>query len=111
VATWKAIEGKQPKDPAVDEDMMNIRGYELLVRGRTAAAIEVLRLVATVHPGSANAHDSLGEAYAAAGDRARAIAEYEAAAARLDADPRIPIANKPRFKQHGQEMLAKLRAP
>jgi tetratricopeptide (TPR) repeat protein len=111
VAAWKAIEKKQPKDPAVDEGMMNIRGYELLARGRKAQAIEVLRLVVAVHPGSANAHDSLGEAYAAAGDKKRAIAEYEQAIARVAADPKMPAANKSRLKKNAEEALAKLRAP
>ena len=111
VAAWKAIAKKQPKDPAVDEDRMNIRGYELLARGRKAQAIEVFRLVVAVHPESANAHDSLGEAYAAAGDKKRAIAAYEQALARIAADPKVPAANKPRLKQHAQEALAKLRAP
>jgi CubicO group peptidase (beta-lactamase class C family) len=111
VAAWKAIEKERPKDPAVDEDSMNIRGYELLARGQTDAAALVLSLVAAAHPDSANAHDSLGEAYAAAGDKRRAIAAYEAAKARLAADKRIPVADKPRFARRVDEALAKLRGP
>lgn len=111
VAAWKALARTQPKDPAADEAAINGYGYELLQRRRTAAAIEIFRLVVAVHPGSANAHDSLGEAYAAAGDKPRAIAAYEAALAKLAADPRIPAANKPRYRKRAEAQLAKLRAP
>jgi hypothetical protein len=43
-----------------------------------------------------------------AGDTAKAIAEYKLALERLDADPRIEPANKPTFRKHAEEMLAKL---
>ena len=44
---------------------------------------EYIRANADAFPKSANAHDSLGEAYEAAGDRAQAVAAYEEAV-RLD---------------------------
>ncbi len=72
VAAWKERERADPKEPAIDEDNVNVLGYELIGRGKLDDAIAVLRLVAAVHPDSANAHDSLGEAYATAGDKARA---------------------------------------
>lgn len=59
------------------EPSLNQLGYALLGRGKTAEAIEVFTLTVNAFPRSANAHDSLGEAYAAAGDVARAIASYE----------------------------------
>jgi uncharacterized membrane protein len=54
----------------------NALGYQLLGRGQTAAAIRVFRLNAETYPRSANAVDSLAEAYLASGDRANAAGEY-----------------------------------
>jgi len=54
----------------------NALGYQLLGRGQTEAAIRVFRLNAETYPRSANAVDSLAEAYLAGGDRTRAAAEY-----------------------------------
>lgn len=62
---------------AFPEFMLNNLGYALLRRHKTADAIAVFRMVVDSFPQSANAYDSLGEAYAAAGDVARAIANYE----------------------------------
>ena len=53
--------------------------YQLMWRNRIADAIEMLERNAADHPESANVHDSLGEAYEHAGDRARAIECYRRA--------------------------------
>jgi CubicO group peptidase (beta-lactamase class C family) len=111
VAAWKERERANPKDPTINDDEVNLLGYRLMGGGKLDDAIAVLRLVATVHPDSANAHDSLGEAYMTAGDKPRAIAEYEATLATLDKDPRVGPGQKPRFRKHAEEQLAKLRAP
>ncbi len=67
-------------DPALyfDERELNALGYRLLGRGRAAEAVLVLELAARRFPGSWNAHDSLGEAYAAAGRYGDAVLSYEA---------------------------------
>jgi tetratricopeptide (TPR) repeat protein len=62
-------------DASVEREM-NRLGYELLERGRTGDAVEVLRLTAAVFPDSWNAHDSLGEAYLADGNTELARMEY-----------------------------------
>jgi len=59
------------------EFMLNNLGYALLRGDKVTEAIAVFRLVVDSFPQSANAYDSLGEAYAAAGDVDRAIANYE----------------------------------
>ena len=59
----------------------NRLGYRLLGADKTDTAIEIFRLNAETHPASANVHDSLGEAYLAAGQTALAIASYERAVA------------------------------
>lgn len=60
-----------------DEREMNQLAYELLGNGNTAAALTVLRMNVELFPRSANVYDSLGEALAAAGERAEAIRNYQ----------------------------------
>jgi tetratricopeptide (TPR) repeat protein len=66
-------------DPSTAE--LNRVGYDLLRAANTASAIDVFRLNVRVHPDYANGWDSLGEAYAANGNRDQAIAAYERALA------------------------------
>jgi tetratricopeptide (TPR) repeat protein len=61
---------------AETEAAINGLGYRLLGLQRIEDAIAVFALNVESYPGSANAHDSLAEAYLAAGDRERAIAHY-----------------------------------
>lgn len=69
------------EDPAVaanldSEPTINALGYDLLARPWPDAAVALLRLNVERFPTSANAHDSLGEAYAATGDRESALRHY-----------------------------------
>lgn len=64
-------------DEAINEDQLNRLGYDLLGAQRVKDAIEVFRLNVEEHPQSANTYDSLGEAYAAAGDKEQAIKNYQ----------------------------------
>ncbi len=57
----------------------NALGYRLMQAKRFADAIEVLKLNVEDYPRSANAYDSLGEAYSISGDKAAAIMTYEKA--------------------------------
>jgi len=58
------------------ERPVNSLGYELLGAKNTQEAIQIFELNVRTHPDSFNAYDSLGEAYAAAGDRQRAVESY-----------------------------------
>ncbi|HJV42918.1 serine hydrolase [Caulobacter sp.] len=85
-----ALAGQEPADPAAtvaafraahpgftaDEHELNDWGYRLLAFGKPRSALAVLKLTADLNPTSGNAFDSLGEAYAANGDTASAIAAY-----------------------------------
>ena len=64
------------------ESVINNIGYGLLWMGRVDDAVAVFRSNVRRHPRSANAHDSLGDAYAAAGDWERASESYAQAVAR-----------------------------
>ena len=57
------------------EDDLNNWGYALLNKDVTAA-VEVFKLNTMLHPESANAFDSLGEAYIKAGNTQMAIENY-----------------------------------
>ena len=65
-----------PSDYYIDEAMINTLGYYLLSRERIDDAVEMFKLNTEAFPESANAYDSLGEAYAARGDTELAIASY-----------------------------------
>jgi tetratricopeptide (TPR) repeat protein len=65
---------------------INSLGYELLGARRLDQAIEVFKLNTAAFPRSANAFDSLGEAYKTRGDREQAIRSYEKA---LELDPNM----------------------
>jgi hypothetical protein len=62
---------------ALGEETVNSIGYALLRDGKVQDAVTVFEWNAEDHPESWNAHDSLGEALAAAGESARAIKAYE----------------------------------
>jgi tetratricopeptide (TPR) repeat protein len=66
-------------------------GSDLLAAKNGRDAIEVLELNARLFPGSASAHAALADAYAAAGDTARARQHYERA---LAIDPNNEAARK-----------------
>jgi hypothetical protein len=59
------------------EARVNALGYKLLNDKRADDAIVAFRVNADTHPKSANAFDSLGEAYDLAGRKTEAIAAYE----------------------------------
>lgn len=67
-------------DSIATEAERNAFGYALLGAGKVNEAVTVFEKNAAAHPDSWNVHDSLAEAYAAAGQKAKAIASYERAA-------------------------------
>ena len=56
---------------------MNRAGYFLLREGLVEEAIRIFQLNVEAYPDSWNVHDSLGEAYMAAGQTGLAIQSYE----------------------------------
>lgn len=109
ISAWRARAVSAPETVAEDENMANNLGYAFM-DSDLEQAIELFRLVATVFPGSSNAHDSLGEAWMKAKDTTRAIAAYEASLSTLDADERLPAETKAARRRHGEAQLARLRA-
>lgn len=66
---------------------INSFGYRLAAMQKSDDAIEMFKVNVELYPNSANAYDSLGEAYANAGKRDEAIKCYEKA---LKIDPTFP---------------------
>jgi len=68
------------------ESQTNSLGYQFLHGGQPDVAVAVLQMNVDAHPNSANAYDSLGEAYAGAGNKALAVENYRKA---LTLDPKM----------------------
>jgi CubicO group peptidase (beta-lactamase class C family) len=67
------------------EELLNEVGYDLLGQSKYNDAVEIFAFNTTLFPLSANASDSLGEAYLRSGDKARALVNYKKAL-KLDAN-------------------------
>jgi tetratricopeptide (TPR) repeat protein len=76
---WLSL-SRTSKWPYLESDLNGI-GYALLKLHRITEAIKVLQLNTEFFPESANAYDSLGDAYLAGEDKAHAKACYEKAVA------------------------------
>lgn len=76
----KNAEGDKIMEEAVTgatENELNLYGYQLLGEGKHDKAIAMFILNTQRHPKSANAWDSLGEAYATKGDKKNAIINFK----------------------------------
>lgn len=60
-----------------NEDQLNMYGYSLLWENKIHEAIAIFKLIVSEFPTSANAYDSLGEAYLANGDKKLSLFNYE----------------------------------
>jgi CubicO group peptidase (beta-lactamase class C family) len=85
VARYRELRRQKPDEYDFREPELNILGYTLLRNGRTADAVEVFKLNVEMFPQSGNVYDSLGEAYAAAGNRELALTNYRKS---LELDPK-----------------------
>jgi CubicO group peptidase (beta-lactamase class C family) len=70
---------KRPRSVNLLERVVNAKGYELLSDKKLPKAIEIFKLNVLAFPQSANAFDSLGEAYLEAGNKELAIENYKKA--------------------------------
>ncbi len=73
-AHYKTIKGSG--DYYLDENEMNMAGYQLLQSDRAKEAASVFKLNVEAFPNAFNPYDSYGEALLAIGDTARAIENY-----------------------------------
>jgi len=81
---WKTVARVRETSPGsllAGEESMNVLGYALLMSKDAPGAIAVFRRNCADFPRSANARDSLAEAFAKSGDEAHAVESYAAALA------------------------------
>jgi glyoxylase-like metal-dependent hydrolase (beta-lactamase superfamily II) len=76
MALDKMLVASKSTDVYFDEVELNVLGYRYLGEGRVDDAIAVFEINVEHFPDSWNVYDSLGEAYAATGDIARAVELY-----------------------------------
>jgi tetratricopeptide (TPR) repeat protein len=86
-----------PPPYEVNENTLNLLGYQLLDAGKIDDAIQVFKLNVEEYPKSSNPYDSLGEAYMKAGKKDLAIQSYTKS---VELDPK---------NQNGIDMLKKLK--
>jgi len=74
-----AIESYQKRNKKIDllENVVNAKGYDLIGEKKLKEAIEIFKLNVFAFQKSANAFDSLGEAYLEAGDKKLAVENYK----------------------------------
>lgn len=101
IRQYRALRKVRPPE-AFDEEMLNTIGYQLLRAGKNKDAIAVFQLNVESFPQASNPYDSLGEAYAADGQDALAIATYEKSIALDPSNANaVEIVKKLRDKQPG----------
>lgn len=110
----KMLEDARKSDPqatVIPEAMVNQLGYEHLQEGDNAGAIEILKLNVMQFPKSANAYDSLGDAYLAAGQKALARENAEKAINALPNDTSAQDAARQKAIRDSAEQKLKATAP
>lgn len=106
IARLNELRRTHPGSYLVQERTLNGLGYALMAENRVAEAVTILELVVATYPDSANAHDSLGDAYEAAGRKEDAIRESERALALLD---RVQGQQRDAIKRSAEDKLARLK--
>lgn len=74
---WKMAGSSSAPAQLSTERNVNSAGYAVMADGKLKEAIELFKLNVQLYPQSWNVYDSLGEAYANAGETALAIQNYE----------------------------------
>jgi predicted alpha/beta superfamily hydrolase len=92
------------------EPMANLAAYQVLRQGDREAALRAFHAIVERHPGSANAHDSLGEAYERTDDLASARREYGIAVemAARSKDPNLPAFQRNLARVSAREQVRQL---
>lgn len=98
-----------PDEHIVDQDVLNSMGYTLIGEQQFSAAIGVLRLVTYAYPNSANAQDSLADAYIAAGQKDLARQALQKALKLLPADSSLSEESKKSMAKIEQTKLEQLK--
>lgn len=99
---------KNPDSDMLNEHALNMTGYSLLQDKKTDRAISVFKLATKSYPDSANAYDSLADAYAAASQPQQAIAASQKEIELAQADSKMNADQKKRFEDLAQKRIAEM---
>jgi hypothetical protein len=97
--------------PPGGEALLNTVGYNLLGTGAVEDAIKVFQTNVEAFPQSSNVHDSLSDAYLAAGRRAEALELAEKALSMLESEAGLTPERKELIRQSAAAKVEQLRAP
>jgi Cytochrome P460 len=100
---------KNPDSDLLNERALNQTGYQLLGEKKNAEAIALFTLVTKDYPKSVNAYDSLGDAYAAAGQAEPAIAASEKELALAQTDSGLTADQKKQFIELARKRIAAMK--
>jgi len=103
------VSAAAPDAPAVREAEVNGVGYALLRTGEYREALAVFRWNLERHPRSANAHDSLAEAYELLGDVEEALRLSREALYLIDRDPALSGDFREQVRRASAERVVRLR--
>ena len=100
---------RDPQAYLFPEGPLNLLAYERMQAKQTKEAVELCKLNTEAYPNSANAYDSLGDAYAADGQNEKAIQASQKALELLPGDQSIPEPFKKLVQQSAEGKLQKLK--
>ena len=105
---YRALHGTARDSWNFDESELNGVGYWLLRRGSAEDAVAIFRLNVEVYPESPNPHDSLGDAYRAAGQLKEAVVSYRRAVVLAEAANHPNLAS---FRKSLESAIEQLKSP
>jgi len=111
-AAAKVYEQAKARDPEASlfkESSLSRLGYQLLMAGKQSEAVAVLEMTVASYPKSANAYDSLADAYSAAGEKEKALASSKKVLQLLPADSTVGPDRREIIRRNTQSRLEKLK--
>src|SRR5262249_25113714 len=97
---------KNPDSDLLNESALNSIGYMFLRKKKNSTAISVFELATKNYPNSANAYDSLADAYAAASQPQLAVAASQKELALVPTDPNLSPDQKKQLLGLAQKRIA-----
>jgi tetratricopeptide (TPR) repeat protein len=107
---FEKAKSQNPGVPVFRETTLNQLGYEFLFQGNNALALELFKLNVEAFPKSANAYDSLSEAYERAGNKDLAIENVRKALELLPNDGSLNDQRRELIRRGAEDRLKKLQS-
>ena len=76
IAQYQELRALHGNEYDFEQHDLNLLGYTLLSKGKTADAIAILKLNAEQYPSTFYVYDGLGDAYLSAGDKQAALENF-----------------------------------